>query len=756
MAGITLEKGKVIYKCGQPMTALHLITDGKVTVNYPGGSYQIGKGDVIGICEICFEVHLVEYTVAEDASILTYPMSGINMLTDLLQKHADVARLFLLSACRQISALQNHCSLSELNCMNLYSILQEDLETYNRIGSFYRQTPRSLPGMEELNAFISDENPDLWLNDYYLALCRLYKGDFYREFLKEPAVSLGILRKGSLDYRKTWMGIEEQFRYLEQISSFYFNESGEDLFEFLTALYYKLDPDTEEQTELYASIQRVIHQFETLSVVPRDLLNRRVEQFQNSIAEAAAPAQAPDETAEVTLPEELAGSLNIILEFAGEEFAESGSFRQHVHSYKQLSDKNAMEDEAPRLRRVLTDEFYSLYTIIFKRTLGKTNLPAPVRMFLYFGYVDEELAGTACSAVLLELLSAMTDNSSSGFYTFYDWLMAVYNGQKEPSRNEFEEDYTDHIHKQKARGNITDAQMKALEKDNMAKVEYELQNMFQSVNKISFGRVTTFCPLFTEENVLKDLKASYVTVSKVNRAVEQVRKIDFSAFYRPSLDTENVNTMGKESIHRECLPDIILMPNAGIRGVMWQEIEGKRRNTPARMIFSIFFMEDLTSSFLRMTGEFRWEMCRRIQGARWNDLSERSLTSEYFDYVQFYKKNRDLSNEAKERVRTSLQRAKNSYKEMFVRDYVVWILFEGNASPRLNKVARKILFTYCPFSADICSVLEQNPLYGELLQYHKLQRARNIHRLDTLRKKLLNSGTPIPDTLEEELRFYHM
>ena len=52
MAGIVLEKGKTIYSYGQPMTALHLITNGKVDVSYPGGSYTLGKGDVISICDI--------------------------------------------------------------------------------------------------------------------------------------------------------------------------------------------------------------------------------------------------------------------------------------------------------------------------------------------------------------------------------------------------------------------------------------------------------------------------------------------------------------------------------------------------------------------------------------------------------------------------------------------------------------------------------------------------------------------------------
>ena len=112
MAGITLDKGKRIYKAGQPMTALHLIVKGKVTAEYPGGSYQLGKGDVIGICELCSEVHFLGYSTLEETSILTYPVSSLGALDDLLQKHPDVARLFLLSLFHQINILLEQSYLS--------------------------------------------------------------------------------------------------------------------------------------------------------------------------------------------------------------------------------------------------------------------------------------------------------------------------------------------------------------------------------------------------------------------------------------------------------------------------------------------------------------------------------------------------------------------------------------------------------------------------------------------------------------------
>ena len=59
MAGIVLEKGKTIYSYGQPMTALHLITNGRVDVSYPGGSYPLGIG-VMGYRVRCVQRYVGE------------------------------------------------------------------------------------------------------------------------------------------------------------------------------------------------------------------------------------------------------------------------------------------------------------------------------------------------------------------------------------------------------------------------------------------------------------------------------------------------------------------------------------------------------------------------------------------------------------------------------------------------------------------------------------------------------------------------
>lgn len=747
MAGITLEKGKAIYTYGQPMTALHLIKSGKVRADYPGGFYILGVGDVIGICEICSEIHFISYTVTEDVTMLSYPLSSINILHDLLQKHADIARFFLLSACRQINTLQNTLSQSEIQCNSLYQTLTEDYACYASLCERYRVPPQRLEGLSDLNAYIPEETEENWLSGYYQGLSAIYAGKYFKEFIQEPAVSLGILKRGSQDFQQIFTSLDEQFQYRLRISAFYFNESANDLFDLYKTLYYKLEPGNEDKAKLLTVIRRMCDPAQSSLTVSKELLDSCSRQF-------ADVSDTHQTEVSHQLPAVLVDSLNTILEFAGQDLGIADAFRKHIHSYKTLSDKTSTDSHACALRRALTEEFYILYTALFEQTLSGNDIPAPVWMFLYFGYADEGLAGTTNAVTLYNMLPNMTDTHSMGVYTFYHWLLAIFRGEKEPSRNEFDQDYTDFIHKQKMTGTVTEQDLMTLERNPMSKVNYELQNMFPSVNKITYGRIATFCPIFTEESVLKDLDSCHVTVAKIAKASELVRKVDYSAFYRLGLDMDHIDVMGKTPIHTEYVPDVILLPNIGIRSVMWQEIEGKKRNTPGRMCFSIFHMEDLNTSYLRLTAEFRWEMCKRIQGARWNDISEPSLTSEYFDYIQFYRKNHDLSTEAKDRIRTGLLQTKNSFREMFVRDYILWVLFEGNASPRLNKVARKIFFTYCPFTTEICETLDGNPMYTEFLARHRIQQAQKTHQLEMLRKKLRNCNAAIPRTLEYELEFY--
>ena len=217
-------------------------------------------------------------------------------------------------------------------------------------------------------------------------------------------------------------------------------------------------------------------------------------------------------------------------------------------------------------------------------------------------------------------------------------------------------------------------------------------------------------------------------------------------------ERENIH----DFLHIEVLPDIILMPVVGTRGVMWQEISDSNRKNPARMMLPVFQLEDLTKVMLHMAGEYRWEICKRIQGGRWNDISDPSLTSLYCDYLQFYKRNSDLSSECKEKVKLSLQRHKQLFKSVFVADYMTYITYESAGSPHLNRVARSILFQFCPLSKKCRLILMNNPIYQDVMDKYRIRTAQKLHKLENLQKKLESKKEPVPPILLEEMKMFEI
>lgn len=450
--------------------------------------------------------------------------------------------------------------------------------------------------------------------------------------------------------------------------------------------------------------------------------------------------------------EELTGSLDKIIEFAACEEKLGKDFKRNIAAYKKLADKNSSEEGATALRRRISELFYKVYEAAFKTSMKAETLPAVINMFFTFGYVDEELAGMENAVYLYGLSRELPTAPEKGVYSFYQWLMAIYNGKKEPSRNELDMDYREYLHEQKRMGRINQKQEAALLNSNISKVVFEMTNMFPVINRLTFGQLSIFCPVFSEHNVFRPLNTDLITADKVVAEIEEIRHKDFRAFYRETMFSVREKDIN-EMIEVEVLPDMILMPNIGGRSIMWQEIEGKKRTTPARMMCSIFHTEEFAQSMIQLTGEFRWEMCKRAQGVRWNDVSDPSLTSEYCDYAQFYRKNKDLSPDAKEKIKTQLVRVRNNNKSMFVSDYIMWIKYESAGLPRLNKVARNILFTYCPFTKEIRNKIGANPLYRQAIERYEVINSRKLHRITLLCRKLENTPGGVPEEIAEYKRY---
>lgn len=740
--------GALLVQSEQAINALHVIAKGTVRATYPGGEFYLYKGDVIGVCELFFDSHFITYQTEDICSIASYPFN-ISQLSAILHANPDMAQRIVTSMFRQLQEILDQYELARFDCDNFYHYLMDSYEGYLSFCTKHNISARALPGLETLSELVLEEDIAGWIGGYYTQLRKLVTGTPIKE--QDADFLQGLLLKASRDVYEAISVCRVLYDYKSDIINLLMSENRLDFFDLYTSLLYKVGSHADDSTSLIATISTMMIQLESQASIDKTMYKERVAEYRERLNSLDQYTESPaDEDVRPENVPDIIDSMNTILGYAKVDEETATAFRSAIGQYSKLTDKNNSDDTSRRLRLTITKQFYEIYNKAFLRSLHDFEVPKVLKMFFNFGYVDEHLAGMENAAYLYSIVDKLPSDPSRNVYTIYEWLHAIYDGKKTPSRNEFDTDYQAYVHELKVTGKITAMEETNMLKDREAQVNFELQNMFQSVNKITFGRISSFCPVFSEHNILKDLDKSLVSADKVEQTFNQIRSVDFSAYYRDTIYTNPALGIGKEYISVEILPDLILMPNIGVRGVMWQEIEGRKRTTPSRMMISIFQMEDLTNILVRLTGDFRWEMCKRVQGARWNDISKASLTSEYFDYIQFYKKNHDLSPDAKDKIKLNMQKAKNSFKEMFIRDYVSWVLFEGSGSPRLNKIARAILFTYCPFSKAIRDKLKANPLYKETMDRYDIKLAQKIHHYDNLFQKLKNIGAEIPPEIKSQ------
>ncbi len=746
MAAKEFPMGTLLIQSEQPISALHLITKGSVRAFYPGGEFYLNKGDVIGVCELAYDSYFISYQAVEDISLASYACTD-GHLSELLRAKSDLSNLIVSSLFRQLKEILDQYELTKFDCDNFYQYLMKSYSEYGRFTAKHGIATRVLPGLEDVTEMeLEDDVPD-WLNSYYGQLQRIMKSITAKAQIAD--FILGMLLKASQDVYEIFSVCRELYEYKAEIAGLLMNENKLDFFDLYASILYRIGAHDEDSTAITAALGTMMIQLENQASIDKEMYKNRVQEYKNKLEALQNAADSPEEQSSSEVPD-LTDSLHTILTYAGCDEETTTGFKAAVDKYNKLSDKNGSDDACRKLRLTVSKLFYKVYTQAFMKSLSDSNIPKIVKMFFNFGYVDETLAGMENAAYLYSIVDSLPSDPSRGVYTAYEWMKEVYEGHKAPCRNEFDNDYGAYVHELKVTGKITAAEEAPMLADRSKQVQFELDNMFQSVNKMTFGRISIFCPVFSESNVLKDLSESLVSADKVRSSFEHICATDYGAYYRETMYSNPDIGIAKESVSVEILPDVILMPNVGVRGVMWQEIEGRKRTTPARMMVSLFQMEDLNNILVRLTGEYRWEMCKRIQGARWNDVSEPSLTSEYFDYIQFYKKNRELSADAKEKVKLSMQKAKNSFKEMFIRDYESWIIYEGAGSPRLNKVARTILFTHCPFSKEIRDKLKANPLYKEMMDRYGVKQSQKIHHMDNLIQKVKNSGAAVPDEIADQ------
>lgn len=748
-----LQKNTTIYNEGQPVKVVGIINSGNILMKDEYFSLSLGKGQVMGLLHLQSGTAITTDVTGEDTAINAFRLEASFPDKNILQENFDLQKASLETVRVQMNCLIKFYMQYKEQLKNTYTVYNALVKKYNvlcdklHITSKIAATDLDIPVQE-----IITKAPHIV--SYYIDLDNFLETHSSLLLEEHKAFVYEIILKASEDAALFKNYIKETATAIISLKNILFNGEYNDYFRYFSELLSRTHPGTEDYDEAKTLVTTLFSCLYQMPFVDKNALQTRMEDQQKKMQ---SPAVASDITTNTAgnggIQNIVVDSMNKILAIAEEDDEFVASFTKHLFTYKELADKSSNVPAVSQLRHKLTDDFLRLYTNLALKYVSGKPINDTVKLFLMFGYIDEDLAGQKNAEELCKLLQADITDKNEHIFTFIDWLKAIYDGEREPSRNEFDMDYTDFLRSERAAGRITAMEEKEKLEDAKAKVLYEIQNFFPQANKMTFGHISTYCPFFSSHNVIDLLTKGLLSTTRLVQERENIRRIDYQLFYKEVVYSNPAIGINSEFIHKEIMPDFILMPNYGARGIMWQEVEGKKRATPCRMVLPVFTPENLRTLFLRLCGEYRWEMCKRTQGSHWNDPASNSLTGDYFDYLQFYRKNNDLSADAKEKVKVLLTKARNSIKEAFVLDYIIWVAYESEGSPRLNKIARNIMFNHCPFPAETRKKLTANPIYLSVVQRHATKYEQLSHRMNNLFQKITNSGKDVPDELLQELTF---
>lgn len=752
----SVKKGDLLAKRGGSVDNMWYISDGSVTASDGKLTITLKKGDFIGLCDFDSGIHTFDYTADGPASLMNFSTREYMLESDFAAAKPDNARGIAWSANHYARSVY---SVLDAMCLRNQKLCRAAEELYNSYIEF-AQTLNS--EVKEIEDFGEIATP-VYLGGSQKSLMEMHKGiavllsdkEKSHELLENKFVP-GYMLHCASDFHEAVSSVEYISSTVKDLEDTLINSFGDDLLKRYEDLYLKISIDHPLSSEIKTKIDLIYLLME--DVCPQQIEERKHAfddkrtRLYNSNDKSGENEGHEDSSSTAS---KLIGSMEYIFKFASYPDEYADVIREAVRAFKSMSDPFSTEPDAMKLRRTIEDNFYHLYLAVMEAALEKGETPPIISMFLNFGYLDEDLAGINNACALYHLSETYTGNEAEHIFTGYEWLRAIFLREKEPSINEFGQTFAEYIREMADSGRIPQEHINLYLKERGQMVMFELQNMFRRASRMCSGKVSVFCPVLLEKQFLRGPKDEILNIHQIVETRDNFRRIDFSLFYREQVCVFNKKENIHDVIHVEVLPDIVLLPVVGQRGVMWQEVVGKDKMTSARMMLPAFNIEDLEKVMLRMFGEYRWEMCKREMGMRWNDVTSPSLTSLYYDYLQFYRKNSEINAEQKEKIKSGLLKSKNNFKEYFVGDYMLYIKYESKGAPHLTKMARSILFTQCPFSARIRFNLSENPIYTDIAEKYRFQTAKSIHRYENIVKKLNSKGLEIPKELVHEIDFYN-
>lgn len=699
MKEIKLEKGVTLHAAGDTVSTLDLIISGTIIISDPYNHMKLNAGDICGLFEQPFGNYSFYYEVAEDCVLHSYQYESSNTVRKIIESEKDSRTMCIYSGMRTCSTFKKMIQNNILYAVREYHDLKTRQGEYPRICRMAVSEQKSFPELDLITPIPTEPIPS-WQNDFIDSLnSHSRKLKPLIAYLDIPILT-GIIMSISeflIQATQKDLSITEYRNSLIKISSNFTRE-----FEEMTAI-------SGMKTDSYLSEQK----------------------------------------------EELANSLDTILAYSELDDKSCQLFKRSVLSYRLLPEEDYSTTNGIRLQKNITLLFTSIYEkVFFKSVKADTKISPLIRMFLYFGFMDETVLSNDNTSELFGLYKYV--HSGKNVFPLYDWLLMIYNNEIQPSNNFRGKSFDSELRGQLDSDLITLEQYNLYSKSSEYKTSYEIRNLISIGSRIAYGKSACYLPFLNESSFTNQAENILVTPERFNTELNNLRSIDYSCFYQEYCYNNPDLEIDELYLQKEILPYVILMPNLGNSTVVWQSFAEGDVLSPARMLISVLHNNNLNDSVIKLCGNYRWEMCKASHPDTYDDTTMPSLTSQYNDYVRFYKKNHQLTPTQKDKITSSLKKYSNKTQNLFISDYLQYIKFEKEGSIHLNQIARDILCTYVPFSSSIRQHIRSRIPYSESINRLETHLKISNHAITQLCQKLSAQNKQIPPEIQAFRKFLNM
>jgi hypothetical protein len=203
----------------------------------------------------------------------------------------------------------------------------------------------------------------------------------------------------------------------------------------------------------------------------------------------------------------------------------------------------------------------------------------------------------------------------------------------------------------------------------------------RQMSKLCVGRQGNHFPILLKQYFRPNIK-EIATRENVINAMAQVEALDAGLFER--------SFKGQTT---RIVPHVLLLPNYGETGICWEPFERFNRASSRGRLAIPLFPKDLSYAVIAALADLRWQVAKEKAQHYW---MEEGITGKYFQWFDE-------------------QKLRGDVKEYFIRDYVLWITKESQATQKLDREVRGIFWRNIPFPQGIKDSLKNRGfVYNEL------------------------------------------